>query len=93
MTKIGPTTNDTSVTHLLPDIIQHHRRIQLYMDFFYVNKMPFLHTKSGQINYLTVASTKSRSKGIIVNEIERITNIYKKEVSRSQNTMVITSLT
>ena len=78
MTYIGPTTNDMSVTYLPPDIIVHHRHIQLYMDFFYVNKMPFLHTKSGKINYLTVASTKSRSKGIIVNEIQRITNIYKK---------------
>ena len=78
MTNIGPTTNDMSVTYLPPDIIEHHRHIQLYMDFFYVNKMPFLHTKSGKINYLTVASTKSRSKGIIVNEIQRITNIYKK---------------
>ena len=40
--------------------------------------MPFLHTKSGKINYLTVASTESRSKAIIVNEIQRITNIYER---------------
>ena len=78
MTNIGPSTNNTYVTYLPPDIIKHHRHIQLYMDFFYVNKMPFLHTKSGKLDYLTVAPTKSRSKETIINEAQRVTKMYER---------------
>ena len=78
MTNIGPVSNNADVTHVPPDIIKYHRHIQLYMDFFYINKMPFLHTKSNKLNYLTVAPTKSRSKETVINEIQRVTKMYKR---------------
>ena len=78
MTNIGPVSNNTDVTHVPPDIIKYHRHIQLYMDFFYINKMPFLHTKSNKLNYLTVAPTKSRSKETIINEIQGVIKMYKR---------------
>ena len=40
--------------------------------------MPFLHTKSNKLNYLTVAPTKSRSKETVINEIQRVTKMYKR---------------
>ena len=78
MTNIGSSLNNTDVTHVPPDIIKYHQHIQIYMDFFYVNKMPFLHTKSDKLNYLTVIQTKSRSKTEIINELQKITNMYKR---------------
>ncbi len=46
------------------------------MDFFYVNKMPFLHTKSSSINFLTVQGGPNRTKGTIKSGIESVINTY-----------------
>ena len=37
-----------------PPIFQHHQNIELHVDYFYVNPLPYLHTKWTNINFNTV---------------------------------------
>ena len=44
----------------------HHSKVQLHIDFFFVNCIPFLHTKSEKLNFLTVERMHTRTKGAII---------------------------
>lgn len=46
-------------------IVTHHKDVQLHINFFFVNRMAFLHTKSEKINFLTVQRCLNRSKHTI----------------------------
>ena len=46
---------------LLTDILLHHKNIEPYFDFFNMNGIPFLHTKSYKINLLTAEIFTSNS--------------------------------
>ena len=59
-----------------PAILTYHRNVKLHVDFFFVNKLPFLHTKSEGINFLTVQTGRSRSKESIVSGIMETVRIY-----------------
>ena len=39
-----------------PSILTHHWNVILHVDYFFVNKLPYLHTKSEGLNFLTVQS-------------------------------------
>ena len=43
------------------EILQHHKYLQLFMDIFYVNRIPFLITKTSKVNYVTVSPFKNRT--------------------------------
>ena len=55
---IKPTRRVPRVT-LLTDILLHHKNIKLYSDYFNMNVIPFLHTKSPKINFLTAENCTS----------------------------------
>ena len=59
-----------------PSILIHHRDVILHIDFFFVNKVPILHTKSEGINFLTVQTGMTRSKGAIIDGIQAVINTY-----------------
>ena len=59
-----------------PSILTHHRNVILYVDYFFVNKLPFLHTKSEGLNHLTVQSGQTRSKATIIEGILKVMRIY-----------------
>ena len=62
---------------LLPtDIFLHHKNIELYFDF-YLTGMPFLHTKSSNITFLTAEHFISNNAENIIKELQTVTNIYK----------------
>ena len=50
----------------------HHSEIQLHVDFFFVNWIPFLHTKSAKLNFLTVERMKTRTKGAIIEAMKDV---------------------
>ena len=61
----------------VPDyILQHHKHVTLAMNFFYVQRIPFFHTKSRKIRLLTATQTSSRSKRNMLTELRRILQIY-----------------
>ena len=57
-------------------ILQNYPSLQLYVDFFYVNKLPFLHTKSSSINFLTIQSGKNRTANSIIQGISKVIKVY-----------------
>ena len=52
--------------------------VKLYIDFFYVNSLPFLHTKSADLNFLTVQSGRTRNTTSILQGLQIVLNIYHK---------------
>ena len=57
-------------------MLQHHKHLQLFMDIFYVNRIPLLITKPNKVNYITVSHLKNRSKKIIIKAINIIKRTY-----------------
>ena len=76
MTRPSPKYKPPTLAILPPHIKQHHSNIELYVDFFYVNQLPFLHTKSRHVNFLTVQQLKSRSKNEIIAGIKEVIKMY-----------------
>jgi hypothetical protein len=58
-------------------ILQHHRRITLCVDFFFVQGLPSLHTISRDIGFRTVRPVTDRSKQTILRELKAIMHIYR----------------
>ena len=74
----GATTSQEHVRVFLPpQISENYVNVQLYIDFFCVNKTPFLHTNSGQINFLTVQPCTSKVNQIIISGINNVKKIYR----------------
>ena len=59
-------------------IIQHYPNLQLYVDYFFVNRLPFLHTKSSKIDFLTVQSGDNRNTNSIIQGLQKVVNTYTK---------------
>ena len=78
MTQIPPNTGNITRINIPAPILRHHQHIHLHADFFYVNNMPFLLTKSKKINFHTVQSGKSRSKRNIIDDIRDLLELYCK---------------
>ena len=76
MKRIKPASKNISRLPLPPPILKHHPNLQLFIDFFFVNKMPFLHTKTSKVNFLTVQSGPNRTKGAIKDGLISVLNIY-----------------
>ena len=58
-------------------VLTHHPLLQLYVDFFYVNQLPFLHTKCSQIGFLTAHGGTGRSMGAIKKILDSVINLYE----------------
>ncbi len=61
MTRSSPKRKSTVFVPVPLDIFEHHRFIDLYADFFFVNGIPFMHTKSANINFLSIQHCTSRN--------------------------------
>ena len=76
MTRTTPVTKTTSTTPVSPLILQHHQNIDLYCDFLFVNKLLFLHTKSKNINFLSIQSCKNRTSNTVINGLLYVKSKY-----------------
>jgi hypothetical protein len=77
MTRVRPTKNKIEKIPLPLPIAKHHKDIELYIDFFFINGHPFLHTKSSKVNFLTADICTSRSKAQIINTLEIVRQTYE----------------
>ena len=59
-------------------ILDFHKVVELFVDFLYVNKMPFLHTKSSNINFLTIQHFGSRRANEIIQGLQTVIDLYSK---------------
>ena len=65
-------------TPLPLQIKERHVDVKLHVDFFYINGLPILHTKSENINFLTVQTGKTRTTSSIVYGLKKVINLYQK---------------
>jgi hypothetical protein len=77
MVRKNPTKANFSKVPIPAPILQFHKNVQLYMDFFFVNTIPFLHTKSKNINFSSIQPCKSRSKSQIIEGITQVLEAYR----------------
>ena len=79
MTRLSSTrVHNISRVPLPPPISSQHHNITLGMDFIFVNGLPFMHTKSKKINFLSILPVPSRSMAQIIKGIETIKLVYKR---------------
>jgi hypothetical protein len=72
-----PIQNKIEKIQLPIPIADRHKKINLYLDFFFVNGYAFLHSKSSKINFLTSQICSSRSQGQIIKVLESIKQTYE----------------
>ena len=77
-TRKRPQAHTPYKTPLPLDIKERHRALDLYVDFFFVNKLPFLHTKSQHLSFITSNYTGNRTKSTIIRYIGKIVRMYRK---------------
>ena len=78
MTRVTPSSPVKSKSLPLPScVFEHHMEIHLYIDIFYVNGMPFFHTKSGKLNFLSVQYLSSRRLTEIINGLDIVIAKYE----------------
>ena len=52
------------------------RMVKLYINLFYVNDIPFLHTKSKNINYITIQKIDRRTTGEVKKKLRNVDKRY-----------------
>ena len=65
MTRVSPQECKIQRIPLPIPILQQHKQLELYVDFFFVNGHPFLTTRSSKVKILTAHMCQSRSKKVI----------------------------
>ncbi len=58
-------------------IIAKHKDLRLFVDIFWVNGSPYLHTISQKVIFRTVASINNRSKRTLLMETKAVINLYE----------------
>ena len=59
--------------------------VKLYIDLFYVNGIPFLHTKLKNLNYITIQKLDKRTTSEIKKKLK---NVITKYLSRDRKSVV-----
>ena len=77
MVRTKPTAVRVNTKPLPQQILSKHPSLQLYIDFFYVNKIPFLHTKCSIFGYLTAHGGVGRGLTSIKNIMDKVINLYE----------------
>ena len=77
MTRSSPKSKSTVFVPVPLDIFKHHRFIDLHADFLFVNGIPFMHTKSANINFLSIQHCTSRNAITIKNSLKFIKDKYE----------------
>ena len=78
MTRQHPITHRIERVPLPLPISQHHKQVQLYVDFLFVNRIPFIYTISDKLKYRTIHMCKGRSFAVIKHTLDKVVNKYNK---------------
>ena len=77
MTRHKPNHHDIHRIPLSPFISDQHKTVQLYVDFIFVNKLPFLITISDKIKYRTIQYASATNKSTILSLLSKVIQRYK----------------
>ncbi len=58
-------------------VLDHHKNITIFQDFFFVQGIPFLHTILRKLQFRTVTQVTSRKKEIMLKETKKIIQLYE----------------
>ena len=75
--RVIPNQLPTRCISIPPPILQHHQNIELHIDYFYVNPIPYLHTKWSNLNFLTVHTGENRTENNIEIGIVCVIKVYE----------------
>ena len=79
MKRISPTAHPDFTKVPLPLMVsQRHKHLNMFIDIFYVNKIPFFLSKTKKIIFLTSTVLKSRSATIILDAIKKDCQTYER---------------
>ena len=76
MTGVKTKSAKTKIIALPRPISQHHKDLQLYIDFFFVNGYPFISTKTNKVNFITTEPCISRTTSNITKAIDTVLDLY-----------------
>ena len=72
----------TTIIPLPKNIKEFHSHITLYIDFFFVNRIPFFHSISGKYQFRTVEAVHNRTKNTMLECYNKIKKVYNcREIS------------
>jgi len=57
-------------------MLEEHRNVTLEMDIMYINKIPFIVSKSRATHFGTVEMIKDEKKGTIITSLQQVINTY-----------------
>ena len=58
------------------ELLHIHKKLQLYIDLCYINKMNFFIARSGSVNYINIVHLPNKYKTTIINCLKNIIKIY-----------------
>ena len=76
LTRPSQVRNNATQSPIPKDITEESMKIKLYLDIFYIDSVPFLHTKSKDINYVTVQHLPNRKEETLVTKLGFVVNRY-----------------
>ena len=76
-TRKKPTKVQLQKVPLPYSILKSYPNIQFYVNFFFINCIPFLHTKSSKIDFLTVQTGDNRTRKAITKGLKEVINTYE----------------
>ena len=77
MIRTQPTAVQVQTVPPPQQILGHYPTLQLYVDFFYVNRIPFLHTKCSDIGFLTAHGGVGPTISAIKKVLDSVFNLYE----------------
>ena len=77
MIRTKPSRVNTHTTSIPHNILHNYPTVRLCIDLVYINKLPFLHTKSSHINFLTIQFAQNRTQGTIKKLLVSVIDRYQ----------------
>ena len=73
----GQVAGDHKIMHLPKEIYPKHKDVCLCFDFFFVNRIPFIHSISTKINFRTTKHVEDRKNETILKEVMNVIKLYE----------------
>jgi len=72
-----PQSRHTAITQDIPKELRSiHKKIQLYVDLCYINKVAFLVTRSDSVNFITIDPLENKGRVSIIRILQNIIQLY-----------------
>ena len=77
ITRLPPNQSPIPQISITPTILKHHQNVELHVEYFCVNRLPYLLKKLSNINFLTVQTGKNKTKNNIETGLVHVIKTYE----------------